>query len=41
MDTVLIDGQVVMRNRELLLVDEEKIISEATKAAERVILARK
>ena len=40
-DTVIIDGRIVMKNRQLLLVDEEKIIAEATTAARRVIRARK
>jgi 5-methylthioadenosine/S-adenosylhomocysteine deaminase len=40
-DTVLIDGKLIMRGRELLHVDEQQIIADATQAAERVILARK
>ncbi len=40
-DSVLIDGKVIMRGRQLLNVDEEKIITEATQAAQRVIQARK
>lgn len=40
-DTVIINGRVVMRNRDLLLVDEEKIIAEATTAAQKVIQSRK
>ena len=40
-DTVLIDGKVIMRGRQLLGVDEERIIAEATQAAQRVIQARK
>jgi len=40
-DTVIIDGKVIMKKRELLTVDEEKVIKEATHAANRVIKARK
>jgi 5-methylthioadenosine/S-adenosylhomocysteine deaminase len=40
-DTVIIDGQVVMAGRKMLTVDEEKVVAEATKAANRVIMHRK
>jgi 5-methylthioadenosine/S-adenosylhomocysteine deaminase len=40
-DTVIIDGKTVMRNRILLSADEETIIDEATTAAQQVIKARK
>jgi 5-methylthioadenosine/S-adenosylhomocysteine deaminase len=35
-DTVLIDGNVVMKNRKMLTVDEEEVIEEATKALQSV-----
>jgi 5-methylthioadenosine/S-adenosylhomocysteine deaminase len=40
-DTVIIDGRVVMRGRSLLTVDEGEVIDRATRAANRVIQARK
>ncbi len=40
-DTVIIDGRVIMEGRELKTVDENKVISEATHAAHGVIRARK
>ena len=40
-DTVVIDGRVVMKGREMLTVDEQEVIDEATEAARRVIRARK
>jgi len=40
-DTVVIDGRVVMRGRRLLTVDEQEVIDEASEAAQRVIRARK
>jgi len=39
-DTVIIDGQVVMKGRRMLTVDEQEVIDSATEAAERVIQAR-
>jgi 5-methylthioadenosine/S-adenosylhomocysteine deaminase len=35
-ETVIIDGKVVMENREILTMDETKVIEEAQKAAEEV-----
>ncbi len=40
-DTVIIDGRVVMRGRKMLTVDEQEVIDAATEAAQRVIRARK
>jgi len=40
-DTVIIDGKMVMEHREMLTVDEEEVIDEATRAANRVIQHRK
>jgi 5-methylthioadenosine/S-adenosylhomocysteine deaminase len=40
-DTVIIDGHVVMRERRMLTVDEEEVIEEATRSANRVIQYRK
>jgi 5-methylthioadenosine/S-adenosylhomocysteine deaminase len=40
-DTVIIDGRVVMRGRTLLTVDEGEVIDRANKAASKVIQARK
>ncbi len=40
-DTVIIDGQLVMEGRKMLTVDEEEVIEEATRAAHRVIQHRK
>jgi len=40
-DTVIIDGKVIMKGRELLTVNEGRVIEEATQAANRVIKARK
>lgn len=36
-DTVIIDGKVIMENRKILTVNEEEILRKAQKAAERVI----
>jgi 5-methylthioadenosine/S-adenosylhomocysteine deaminase len=35
-ETVIIDGKIVMENREILTMDETKVIAEAQKAAEEV-----
>jgi 5-methylthioadenosine/S-adenosylhomocysteine deaminase len=35
-DTVIIDGQMVMRNKQLLCVDEESLLAEARQACERL-----
>ena len=40
-DTVIIDGRVVMRGRVLQTADEQRVIAEATQAASTVIKARK
>jgi 5-methylthioadenosine/S-adenosylhomocysteine deaminase len=40
-DTVIIDGRVIMEARELKTVDENKVIADATRAAHEVIRARK
>jgi 5-methylthioadenosine/S-adenosylhomocysteine deaminase len=40
-DTVIIDGKMVMEGRKMLTVDEEEVIEEATRAAHRVIKHRK
>ena len=40
-DTVIIDGRMIMEGRKLLTVDEEKVIADAAGAAIRVIGARK
>ncbi|HBX22378.1 MAG TPA: amidohydrolase [Desulfotomaculum sp.] len=39
-DTVIIDGQVVMENRRLLTMDEDKVLQEAQAAAESLIKAK-
>lgn len=39
-DTVIIDGRVVMRNRELLTIDEERVRHEVRKICERLGLVR-
>lgn len=36
-DTVLIDGKVVMKDRKMLTIDEEEVITKATKALQTVI----
>lgn len=40
-DTVIINGRVVMKGRRMLTVDEQEVIDQATEAARRVIMARK
>lgn len=40
-DTVIIEGQVVMAGRKMLTVKEEKVLEDATEAASRVIMHRK
>jgi len=35
-DTVIVNGQTLMRSRQLLTMDEEKIIAEANKTAKRL-----
>ena len=35
-DSVMIDGRFVMKNRQMLLVDEREILSRATQTAQRV-----
>ncbi|MCK5569238.1 MAG: amidohydrolase family protein, partial [Spirochaetes bacterium] len=40
-DTVIIDGRMIMEGKTLLTVDEEKVIADAAGAAIRVIQARK
>ena len=35
-DTVLIDGKIVMKNRKMLTIDEEEVIEKATKALQSV-----
>jgi 5-methylthioadenosine/S-adenosylhomocysteine deaminase len=35
-DTVLIDGNTVMKNRKMLTIDEEEVIERATKALQSV-----
>jgi 5-methylthioadenosine/S-adenosylhomocysteine deaminase len=35
-DTVLIDGKIVMKNRKMLTIDEEDVIEKATKALQSV-----
>jgi 5-methylthioadenosine/S-adenosylhomocysteine deaminase len=35
-DTVLIDGKVVLKNRKMLTVDEEEVIEKANKALQSV-----
>jgi 5-methylthioadenosine/S-adenosylhomocysteine deaminase len=37
-DTVIIDGRILMEKRKLLYIDEEKIIAEANKIAQRIIV---
>jgi len=39
-DTVLIDGKLVMRKRELLTIDEERVLHEMNRICERLGLAR-
>ena len=36
MDTVLVDGRVLMENRKLTTIDEEKVYAEIRKMAERL-----
>ncbi|MFA7467927.1 MAG: amidohydrolase family protein, partial [Desulfotomaculaceae bacterium] len=39
-DTVIIDGQVVMENRRLLTMDEDRVLEDAQAAAESLIKAK-
>lgn len=39
-DTVIIDGKVVLRHRELLTIDEERVRFEVARVCERLGLAR-
>jgi 5-methylthioadenosine/S-adenosylhomocysteine deaminase len=40
-DTTIVDGKILMEGRKLLTVDENQVIEEATRAAQKVIQARK
>ncbi|MEI6509374.1 MAG: amidohydrolase [bacterium] len=40
-DTTIVDGKILMEGRKLLTVDEDQVIEEATRAAHKVIQARK
>lgn len=40
-DTTIVDGRILMEGRKLLTVDENQVIEEATRAAHKVIQARK
>lgn len=40
-DTTIVDGKILMEGRKLLTVDENQVIEEATRAAHKVIQARK
>jgi len=40
-DTTIVDGKILMEERKLLTVDEDHVIEEATRAAHKVIKARK
>ena len=40
-DTAMIDGRIVMKERKLIAVDEQEVIDRATQASRRVIEERR